>query len=84
MTDPCEERPIDPQVKDDMNLIAQFLDATFNGSPHPEDRKFGFALLVFKTGEPDPDSRMNYICNCDRKDMIKAMKEFIARNPATP
>lgn len=38
---------------------------------------WGFALLLFTFGE---GGSLFYIGNGDREDMIKAMKEFIARN----
>jgi hypothetical protein len=37
---------------------------------------FGFTLLIFSFG---PGGSMFYISNSDRRDMIKAMKEFIAK-----
>lgn len=36
--------------------------------------RMGFALLVFS----DDGKRMEYVANCDRPDVIAAMKEFIA------
>lgn len=57
------------EQKQMMNDIARILDAAF--SP------LGFALLVFDK-EGDDRSRMNYICNCDRSDMVVALKELVA------
>lgn len=57
-----------------MNQFAQFADHYFNQGKEP--KSVGFALLLFNFGEP---GRCNYISNCDRADMIKAMREFLAR-----
>lgn len=42
----------------------------------------GFALLTFdvKTNK----GMVNYVCNCEREDMIIALKEFIHRNETQP
>ena len=63
-------QPIEQQHRELMNGVAAGLSDIFPG--------LGFALLVFPLGEND--GRMNYICNCEREDMLTAMKEFIARN----
>ena len=39
---------------------------------------FGFALLMFSFDGPE----LTYVSNAERKDMLKALKEFIARNEA--
>lgn len=61
-------RPIEPQHFTEMNRVAEAIDAIFDG--------YGFCLLVFD--KDTTDGRMNYICNCNRADMICAMKELIA------
>lgn len=38
--------------------------------------KFGFVLMIFKLGA---DEQLNYVSNCDRHDVIKALKEFIQK-----
>lgn len=70
------EQPIQAQFIEQMNAIASVLDEVLNSKQRPP--KVGFALLCFNL-EVDADSRTNYICNCERKDMLNAMKEFIAR-----
>lgn len=60
--------PIQKEYRASMNKLAKRLDKWLGG--------LGFALLVFKFGEPD---RCNYISNAKREDMLIAMKEFIAR-----
>lgn len=59
-----------------MNALASAIDELFNGKERP--KKTGFMLLMFDFDGPKND-RVNYISNCDRKDAINAMKEFIAR-----
>lgn len=62
--------PIDPKLRDDMNLVGRMLSAVF--------KPFGFTLLVFDVNRHD--GRMNYISNANRADMLVAMKEFIAKH----
>lgn len=62
--------PIEDQHQQMMNALASVLDETL--------QPYGFALLVFDKNTSD--GRMNYICNCDRNDMVTAMKEFIANH----
>lgn len=38
--------------------------------------KFGFVLMIFKLGE---NEKLNYLSNCNRRDVILALKEFIAK-----
>lgn len=65
-----QHQPIEREHHALMNATAEGLSEIFKG--------YGFALLVFPLGEND--GRMNYICNCERGDMLTAMKEFIANN----
>ncbi|MES2729983.1 MAG: hypothetical protein V4621_07835 [Pseudomonadota bacterium] len=62
--------PIEEEHRALMNDVAQALKEVLD--------PLGFALLVFEKG--DKAGRMNYICNCDRDDMVTAMKEFIANH----
>lgn len=62
--------PIEAEHHATMNATAEALGEIFKG--------YGFALLVFPLGEND--GRMNYVCNCERGDMLTAMREFIAHN----
>ena len=38
---------------------------------------YGFVLMVFETNTSE--GRLDYISDCQREDVIKAMKEFIAK-----
>lgn len=68
---------IQPEFHGTMNQVAAALDDCFNGKPQPGRKKqVGFVLLTFNFGD---NAHVNYISNADRKDMIAAMKEFIAR-----
>lgn len=69
MTDD-DHQPIEEAHRERMNELGRLLDMAFDG--------YGFCLLVFPLGEND--GRMNYICNCERKDMLVALKEFVAKN----
>lgn len=70
------EQPIEQQFREQMRAIADVLNEVFNGKLKGHDRTTGFALLVFPFGDT---GRTNYISNAERKDMLNAMKEFIAR-----
>jgi len=73
---------VSKEYEEDMRAVANVIDTIFNGENCPKDkRKTGFALLIFPFKKPDdPDQgRVNYMSNAERKDMLTAMKEFIAR-----
>lgn len=74
-----DHQPITPEYRDLLNRVAKLLDDVFNSGLTGDERKVGFALLLFPFGEK-PDQRVNYIANASREDMIAALKEFIARN----
>lgn len=61
--------PIRPEVRETMNKVASAIDSAL-----PDG--FGFVLLVFNFGE---GGYMNYISNSDRADVVRAMKEFVAK-----
>lgn len=65
-----------------MNQIAAGLDEAFNG-PKGEPRKVGFVLLQFPFGGPE-GARTNYISNANRKDIVVALKEIVARFEGQP
>jgi len=74
-----KEQPIEPALVQLMNDIGRIIGRALKEHTRKEKESYGFALLMFGlTG--DESSRMNYISNCDRADMLAAMKEFIARN----
>lgn len=61
-----------------MNRVAKSIDTSLNGAAVGGDRKVGFVLLTFPFDGPD-NARTNYISNADRKDIVVAMKEIVAR-----
>jgi hypothetical protein len=62
--------PLDPRVAETAKRIGRLI-----GDQLPSG--MGFALLMFDL-EGGGANRMNYICNAQREDMIKALKELIA------
>lgn len=64
-----------------LQTIAKVLDEVLNKDL--SNNKFGFCLLVFEH-EGTSGSRTNYVSNCDRKDMIAALKEVTARFEGQP
>lgn len=70
--------PIQPKHYAQMNAIAHTLDEIFNGMEG--EKRYGFCLLVFEFGTPGPGSRMNYISNAKREDMVVALREFLANH----
>lgn len=68
--------PIESAYRRQMNALAAILDDSLNGDAEP--KKTGFVLLMFDFGEPTSSSRMNYISNAERKDMLVALRELLA------
>ena len=77
-----EQEPIEPALKKLMNDIAKILAGAMNAAARDTGHKYGFALLMFGL-EGDETTRMNYISNAKREDMLAALREFIARNEGT-
>lgn len=63
-----------------MQGLARTVDALITGAT---DQRLGFALLVFDLDGTE-GSRTNYVGNCDRKDMLAALKEVVARWEGQP
>jgi hypothetical protein len=61
-----------------MNSIASGLDDILNPGQRGDQRKFGFALLVYEFDKP-VSGRVNYVGNGKREDVLVAMKEVVAR-----
>lgn len=64
-----------------MQALASGIDEILNGNALP--KKNGFVVLVFPFDQVD-GSRTNYVSNCDRKDIIAALKEVTARFEGSP
>lgn len=74
--------PVQEAFVQKMNELAGFLDEHLNPGGKG-NRQIGFALLMFPFGEK-PEGRMNYIGNASRPDMLKALKELVARWERNP
>ena len=61
-------------TKDIMQSVARNVDGALN----PAGKRNGFVVLVFPLNQSE-GARTNYVSNCDREDIITAMKEIIAR-----
>jgi len=67
--------PIEDKYRDQLRDIGRLLDKSLN----PNGVKVtGFVMLMFDFGIPAPTSRISYLSNAQREDMLCAMKEFIA------
>lgn len=66
---------------DALQMIATVLDGVLNKDI--SDGKYGFVLLVFER-EGMAGSRTNYVSNCQRQDVIAALKEVTARFEGQP
>lgn len=64
-----------------MQALASGIDEILNGNGLP--KKNGFVVLVFPFDQVD-GARTNYVSNCDRKDIIAALKEVTARFEGSP
>lgn len=75
--------PIQSDLRDIMNALAQGLDQALNGDARGADRKIGFVLLAFPFS--GHEGRANYISNgADRKEIVTLFKEQIARFEGQP
>lgn len=71
--------PLQEQYQATLKELARFLDSCLNGDAKGDERKLGFALLMFEFGEAPTSDRINYISNSRRDDMVCALKELVAR-----
>ena len=67
-----KEKPIQPEIVHQMNGVMTALNDIFE--------PYSVILMVFKNDGSLDAHTANYISKSNRKDMICAMKEFIARN----
>lgn len=69
-----KEQPVEERYKEDLRKLGRAIDSAIN----PNGKKInGFVLLMFGLG--DLKTRMNYLSNGEREDVIVALKEFIAQ-----
>jgi hypothetical protein len=74
-----KDNPIQDEYRDKMNQLAGMLDNYFNGEERP--KTIAFALLISPFGDR-PDGHVNYISNAERQDMVKMLKDYVARAEA--
>jgi hypothetical protein len=70
--------PIDPSRREKLNRLASHLDHYWNGERVGADKTIGFAVFIFEFGKVE-GARIDYVSNADRADMIKSVKEWLAR-----
>lgn len=73
------ERSPEAGLRELMNDIGRRIGGVLKETVKNTGEQYGFALLMFGL-KGEESSRMNYIANVNREDMLAAMKEFIARN----
>ena len=61
----------DRKISESLRGVADGLDEALE---EIAGQKMQFSLIVFQT---EPDSRMNYISNCQRDDVVAAMKSLL-------
>jgi len=69
------------ETKRMMQSIATALDGALNEEGTP--KRNGFVVLLFPLDQAE-GSRTNYVSNCDRKDIVAALKEVVARFEGQP
>ena len=73
--------PADNKTTSAMYDASSYIDVIFNGKIKGALRPVGFVLLAFNK---DDATKVNYSSNCERRDMIVAMKEILARMEGQP
>jgi hypothetical protein len=72
------DAPVEERFRATMTAVVRTLDGIFNGDKRGKDRDVGFILMVFPFSSDS--GRCNYMSNgADRVDVVKLMKEQIAR-----
>lgn len=71
-----KEQPVEAHIRELMQTIGQSLARAIKKT----DANYGFALLMFEYGA---EGHMIYTSNANRRDMVAALKEFIAKNEGT-
>lgn len=66
--------PVDVAYLTKMQALGEVVDEIFN--PDKKKKEVGFVLMIFPFGDK---GRMNYLSNADRKDVLAALKEQVAK-----
>lgn len=77
---PLDDKVEEERIRKQLNVLAAILDEGLNEGQQGEDRTYGFALLIFRFGQPGETCDVNYISNAEREDMIAAMRFYIQQN----
>lgn len=64
----------------EMRDLADLVNYALHDEKGREPQEIGFSILTFDLN----GGMINYISNCQREDMIEALKEFIRRNETQP
>lgn len=75
------DAPIQDEYRKKMNSFAYVIDEYFNGEKRGHDRRTGFVMIVFEFGT---EGRANYISNANRADVVRLLREQLARFEAQP
>ncbi len=75
------DEQVSKEYRDSMNVLAKALDEVFNGPRKGKDRNVCFTLLVTDFNKT---SRVNYISNGERADVVNMLKEVVARFEGQP
>jgi hypothetical protein len=65
-------------TNEQLRAIARALDDALNGTDPATPKRNGFVVLIYPIGA-EPGRRVNYISNVERKEMLVALKEIVAR-----
>lgn len=72
-------QPVQAQYREMMNGLANGIDDILNGENCPvSEKKLAFCLVIAEFGDID-SSRMNYISNGAREDMVKLLGELLKK-----
>lgn len=66
------------ETKEFMQGLARGIDTILNGDEAQSPTRMGFVLLTFPFDRMH-GTRVNYVSNCDRDDILVALKEIQAR-----
>lgn len=76
-----EQAKLEQSAREVAGMLDRALDPEMRHQRDFESRSNGFALLLFKLG--DPPQPATYISNGNREDMIRAIEEWLVRIKAT-
>jgi hypothetical protein len=89
MQDRLGDAPIQPELHQPMNVLAQAIDKFLNQDKKGDAKEWGFVLIAFPFAEAElakggGTGRANYISNASREDVVIMLKEQIKRFEGQP